>query len=289
MDEGEVQGKARAFVASVNASSIPVDLTVYLTAIRARVREEELGLNESAFTVTKADGSHVITVNSLEPEERRRFSVCHEIGHIILKLPSNHQEAPSWAFAKRDPNEVMCDTFAAELLMPHKLWRSCAPDGEPSEQVIANLASKFCVSFPAAASRYATLANIPCAFVTMERGRVRYASRSTPLRRTGATIRSASPIPSGSVAHRMRVSHACGTEVDVVAQDLWFEDWSDGYDLNEMARHYSEFDTTLSLLWFFADEMPEREVDRFGKVVAEDELLEELTGELPWPGKKRRR
>jgi Zn-dependent peptidase ImmA (M78 family) len=289
MDEADVQRKARGLVAAVDVSGVRTDLSIYLTPIRARVREEKLGSGESGFTVTKRDGSHVITINCLESEERRRFTVCHEIAHIVLGLPSNHQETPSWALAKRDPNEVMCDTFAAELLMPHKLWRASALDREPSEQVIADLAAEFRVSFPAAASRYAGLAEIPSAFVTMQGGIVRYAARSTPLRRVGAAIRSRSPIPSGSIAHRLRAGQVPATEVGVVAQDTWFEDWDDGYDLNEMARHHHEFDTTLSLLWFFAEEMPERDVDRFGRPVVEDELLPELTGELPWPGKRRRR
>ena len=57
----------------------------------------------------------------------------------------------------------------------------------------------------------------------------------------------------------------------------------------EMGRHYRSSDTTVSLLWFDSEELPEREVDRFGVRLVDDGGLAELTGELPWPGKSKRR
>lgn len=268
MDETGMQQRARAFVASVDPSNIRNDLSVYVQAAKAKLRKEDLGEGESGYTVTKANGQHVITVNSLEMEERQRFTLCHEIAHIILELPSNHEETPSWSYAKRDINEVMCDIFAAELLMR---------------------AAEFGVSFPAAASRYANLAEHPCAFVTMERGVIRYAARSTSLRRAGAWIPPKSPIPEGSVAYRLRASGLSQIEIDEVAQDLWFENWDKALDLWEMARHYHRFDTTVSLLWFPEDDLRQAEFDRLGRRVVDDGGLAELTGELPWPGKRKQR
>ncbi len=151
------------------------------------------------------------------------------------------------------------------------------------------MAAEFKTSFPSAASRYATLSDIPCAFVTMERGFIRYAARSMVLRRARAWISPKSPIPQGSVAHRLRASGVSGSATDEVAQDIWFENWEKGLDLWEMSRHYRKFDTTTSLLWFLEEDLPEVEVDRFGIQVVDDGGLAELYGELPWPGKKKRR
>ena len=90
---------------------------------------------ESGYTLTRPNGKRVITVNSVETEERQRFTICHEIAHVILELPSKHDEVPSWSYAKRDVNEVMCDLFAAELLMPFVQWRAKVPKGDPSALV----------------------------------------------------------------------------------------------------------------------------------------------------------
>lgn len=289
MVEADIQQKARAFVASVDTSNIQNDLSVYVQKANAKLNKEELGSGESGFTVTRSNGQHIITVNSLEIEQRQRFTVCHEIAHIVLGLPSQHDELPSWSYAKRDINEVMCDTFAAELLMPYRMFKDKIPKDEPSIEVIEFLAAEFSTSFPAAASRYATLIDIPCAFVTMEGGYVRYAARSTALRNARARISSQSVIPTGSVAYRLRSEGRPLIETNEVAQDVWFEDWEKGLDLWEMSRHYPYFDTTVSLLWFPEEDLPEIEVDRFGTRVIDDGGLAELSGELPWAGNKKRR
>lgn len=289
MDEAEVQQRARSFISGLDNKDIRDDLSVYLKAASAKLRKEELGEGESGQTITRPDGKHVITVNSLESEERQRFTICHEIAHIELALSSSHDEVPSWSFAKRHINEVLCDIFAAELLMPYGQWKELVPKSEPSVEILEYMAAEFRVSFPAAASRYANLAEMPCAYVTMDRGQVHYAARSTSLRKANAWIPPKSPIPPDSVSYRLREAGLSQIETDEVAQDVWFENWEKGLDLRELARHYGKTDTTVALLWFSGEDLPETETNRFGARVVEEDGLSELTGELPWPGKRTRR
>ena len=289
MDEADVVQRARTFVSKVNISNISEDLTAYVIEAKAKLRSEELELGEAGYTITKPDGNHIVTVNSLDSEERQRFTICHEIAHIVLGLPSSHEEIPSWSYAKRELNEVWCDIFAAELLMPYQIWKAAVEDTEPSIEVIEELAQNFKTSFPAAASRYASLSSTPCAYVTMEKGTIRYASRSTVLRRVNAWISPKSPIPPGSVSHRIRATEQNGFDSGNVAQDVWFENWQKGSELVEIARHYAQYDITVALLWFSDDDLPEVDIDRFGKRVIDDNGPQELTGELPWPDKRRRK
>ncbi|MFP3743069.1 ImmA/IrrE family metallo-endopeptidase [Achromobacter sp. SIMBA_011] len=289
MDEAAVRQKARSFVAQVDIANIREDLSAYVVAANAKVKKDELGQGESGYTLTKPSGKHIITVNSLETEERQRFTICHEIAHIVLGLESSHEEVPSWSYAKRHPNEVACDAFAAELLMPYQSWLAATSKEEPSFELIQHMADLFGASFPAAASRFATLSDAPCAFVTMERGAVRYAARSTSLRQAGAWIPPRSTIPAGSVAHQIRSSGVSATDTGEVSQDVWFDNWEKGLDLWELSRHYARTDTTISLLWFDGEDLPEVEVNRFGARVEDDGGLAELTGELSWPGRSKRR
>jgi len=264
------------------------DMEVCAKAANARVRTEALGQGESGYTIP-AGARFVITVSSNESQERQRFTVCHEIAHIILRLPSNHTEVPSWSYAKRDLNEVLCDIFASELLLPYQHFLKRIPEGDPTAEVIELLAADFGASFPATASRYASLASFPCAYVTMERGFVRYAGPNTALRRIGIRLPQKCPMPPGSVAHRLRSMGAFATETDQVAQDVWLENCNGGYELWELARHYGSYDQTISLLWCSENDLPQGEVDRFGKRVDEDNGgLEELTGELKWSKRRRR-
>ena len=151
------------------------------------------------------------------------------------------------------------------------------------------MAQFFGASFPAAASRFASLSDMPCAFVTMERGQVSYAARSTALRNVGAWISPRSKIPVGSVAHQVRSSRSNSTKTGEVPQDLWFDSLEKGLYIWELSRHYARTDTTISLLWFDSNELPNREVSRFETRTEDDGGLAELTGELPWPGRSKRR
>ena len=281
MDEQDVVRKARGFMLGLDLSNIRESLDPYLTKANARVREEELGPGESG-TVAEIQGKLVITVNSNESLERRRFTICHELGHKVLGLDSSHQHIPPWGHVKRDMTEVLCDVFAAELLMPHDQVSVACRNREPTLPTMLSLMESFKTSFPATGSRFARLTNSPCAFVNMQGGLVRYAAMSTPLRALGAMITLKTPIPAGSLAARLRQAKASEYQDGEISQDEWFENWPSGLDLIELSRHHAPSDTTLSLLWFEEEDAPKVEVDRFGQRVEEDNGLDELTGVLSW-------
>ncbi len=289
MDETEVQLRARQFIAPLDLSNIRTNLGVYLRAVGTKMIVESLGSGESGTTMTMPNGKHVITVNGQEVEERQRFTICHELAHIVLGLPSAHEQTSTWSYAKRDPNEILCDLFAVELLMPYKLWLDTVPKCDPSHDCLQYMAEEFRCSYHSAASRYAALANFPCALVTMERDIIRHAARSTHLRKLGAWIQPRTSVPEASIAYTLRQAGVSAIQTGDVSQDIWFQDWDSGFDLTELSRHYGSTDTTLSLLWFQEEESPRQETDRFGRSVDETPLLEELTGDLPWPGRNKRR
>lgn len=290
MDELTVQAKARRFISGLDLSKIHTDLSVYFDKVNARLKIEDLGVGESGYTLTKRDGTSTITVNEQERLERQRFSACHEIGHIVLELRSSHEETPPWSYAKRHENEIWCDMFAAELLMPYEMFKTDIEGEQPSFEMVERLRAKYKTSFPATASRVATLTDYPCAFVTMDAKIIRYAARSVALRKLNAWIAPKTPIPEGSVASRLVRDGERAGEDSSIAQDVWFMDWLQGYDLTELARHYPEYDQTVALIWFEDDDGPAEPVNTFTKEPqANDGLPKELDGILPWPGRKKRR
>jgi Zn-dependent peptidase ImmA (M78 family) len=284
MDELTVQFKAREFMADLDLSRIDSDLSVYTNKVKARLRIEEMGDGESGYTLTKRDGTSTIIVKELERLERQRFSTCHEVAHLVLGLSSNHKETPSWSYAKRDENEIWCDVFAAELLMPVERFSADVNKAAPSFELIEQLRAKYKTSFSATASRVAAVSEYPCAFVTMNSGVIRHASRSLALRQLNAWIAPKTSIPPGSVAFQL-VNDGQFTGEDSVAQDVWFTDWVQGYDLTELSKHYPEFDETFSLIWFDNEDGPDEPINTFTKndrQSHDSELLKELDGILPW-------
>jgi Zn-dependent peptidase ImmA (M78 family) len=288
MDELTVVLKAREFVNKVSPAKIPVPMDAYARYAEATIKVlEDLADDEDGFSAMKPNGKYGICVNGKQHKERQRFTICHELAHILLGLPSEHCSGPSWSYVKRSRNEILCDVFAAELLLPYKLFKPLVEDVDCSLAAVSELASRFEASLLATGSRFATLANVPAAFVLSEAGKVRYASRSTTLRAANGWIPISVPIPEGSVAHRRRQGEK-GAGPEEIEPDTWFDDWDRDGTLLEDAQHLTAYDQTISLLWFEEDELTQR-----GQGAREREVetsgLAELNGILPWPGRSKRR
>jgi hypothetical protein len=248
--------------------------------------QDDLDASEPGWSFP-SNGKHYICVNAKDKPERRRFTICHEIAHIALGLTSEHQQSPwSGSYVRKSPEEIWCDVFASELLLPYQLFKPLADCAVIGFISIDKLAGDFVASVTATGSRFATVLNAPCAFVLSEQGKVRYMSRSTTLREAYAWIAPQSDLPRDSLSARVRAGDTWDDAGEVDA-DLWFENWQRGGALLEEARHLSQWDQTLTLLWFEDEKVPPVR-DRANRD-EDDERLRELDGILPWPGKTRRK
>ena len=75
--------------------------------------------------------TRVIRINMFEPLVRQRFTIAHEIGHILLGHEGISYRDTSYTIYKdiiERMNEVSANGFAAELLMPEKLLRKALED-----------------------------------------------------------------------------------------------------------------------------------------------------------------
>lgn len=285
MDEFTAAIKARELVQRINVSSIPVQLEPFLAALGCELKlDNEMGPHEPACCLSK-NGKHIIVVNGKDSPERQRFSTCHEIGHIDLKLPSEHAGNSSWSYNKRSQNEICCDTYAAEVLLPHRFFKPLVDSADIGLAALDEFSEKFETSVSATGSRFASATNTPCAFVVSENGRVRYTVLSKALRETRAWITRGTAVPSGSSTAMVRNGQPVRGPQEIAA-DVWFNDWRRGGVLLEEARYLRSYDQTLTLLWFEDEEVPhEPETGNDD----EDMGLKELDGVLPWPGKRRRK
>jgi hypothetical protein len=289
MDEFRAILKAREFVRKLNPTAIPADVHAYATHIGAVIRSQtNLEASEPGWSF-ESKGKHYICVNGNDRPERQRFTICHELAHIALELPSTHSQSPwSGSFIRKSPEEIICDVFAAELLLPYHLFGPATSAAQISFAAIEKLADDFVASLMAAGSRFATVLNAPCAFVLSEQGKVRYTSRSTSLRDANGWITPQSHLPQSSVSAKLRGGETSDGS-DEIEADLWFENWQRGGTLREEARHLSKWDQTLTLLWFEDEEVPALRTNTERNDDEDDDLLRELDGNLPWPGKKRRK
>ena len=287
MDEFSVVLRARTFVREAGPLVLPPSVKAYVQHIGGVLRHEtDLSDDEPGYSF-ESSGKHYICVNEKDSEERRRFTACHEIAHIVLGLPSDHSSMPWWSYAKRPKNEVLCDVFAAELLLPKQLFEPLVREEQIGLSAIDELGRRFLASATATGSRYAMVMDAPCAFVLSENGVVRYASRSKTLRDAGGWIPPQMEVPPETLSAGLRAG-SMETAPDEVAADVWFSDWRRGGMVLEQARFLKPWDQTLTLLWFEDEEVPTLTRDT-SDTKDEKPLLRELDGILPWPGKRRRR
>ena len=106
----------------------------------------------------ETDGGYVAMVNSLTNKVRQRFSLAHELGHLILFNSTGLTQAFGHIASpdqNTDANEMedLCDLFATELLMPIDDWKKELFSKGISLKVLARLMSRYGVSLPAAARR----------------------------------------------------------------------------------------------------------------------------------------
>lgn len=283
MDDFIAEQHARKFVQAVAPASVPVSLEAYVAHLDAKVIvDDKLGEGEAGYTMT-VKGRHIIGVNSKDSERRQRFTICHEIGHVVLELESEHRD-PAWSYERRPHNEVCCDIFAAELLLPVSLFKPALLKMEINTQSMTALAEQFNASLFATGSRMVAFSTEPCAFVVSQGGRVKYAFRSPALRDTKLWIPSGIVLPDRSLSAALR-KDANGVGPIELDADVWFDDIEGGIVLEDAIYDPSR-DQTLTLLHLDAEEMPERPESSSHRRREDDGGLKELDGYLPWPSKR---
>lgn len=105
----------------------PVPVEEIAEAVGVRVRYSPFE-GELAGMLVRGDGQAIIGVNSLHHPNRQRFTIAHELGHLLLHKGEVHIDR-SFRINKRDgvsslggdPEEIEANRFAAELLIPFEM------------------------------------------------------------------------------------------------------------------------------------------------------------------------
>ena len=114
----------------------------------SRIIEQRLPYEGGLFRLP--DGELVIKLNAASSFARKRFTLAHEIGHLLLNT------VPAFRSTQRidEPLERTCDLIAAELLMPtEEALAFVRGIGAPTPEKLRMIASKFGVSLQVAARR----------------------------------------------------------------------------------------------------------------------------------------
>lgn len=122
---GKAETEATRLLAETGqATEVPVNVEAIAKHLDAQVVEEKF--DRSVSGMLYRDGDHVVIgVNSAHVDRRRRFTIAHEIGHLVLHkgrplvldhVRVNFRDANSSTAS--DLEEIQANAFAAEILMP---------------------------------------------------------------------------------------------------------------------------------------------------------------------------
>jgi Zn-dependent peptidase ImmA (M78 family) len=119
--------------------------------------------DEVAGAVWRHGGRTLIWVNGRQAVVRQRFTVAHELGHVLCGHGPTALDTQSVLNGRTsDADEVQANAFAAELLAPRA---GVAPmlDGAPTLEDVVHIAARYGISAIAALYRCRTLGLISAA------------------------------------------------------------------------------------------------------------------------------
>ncbi|QSX74230.1 ImmA/IrrE family metallo-endopeptidase [Lysobacter arenosi] len=288
MDELTAISRARRLLEKHPSARAPVDIAAIAEAEGFEVKESDKLESGTAGMLLQRGGRKIIVVNKNDHPYRRRFTIAHELAHQILGLPSVHgARVPSDELerhGRRPKEEILCDVFAAECLVPWKLIQQQANNLHFTVETISELSELYEASKPCVASRFAQVSEDLLAYVPVESGTVRHAILSRSLRESGLRITVGIKVPRTSAVYR-----AMERDEGIAIVDIEGTDWSESgvagdFSCHEEAFHVGDWDQGFTLLTFeeapsSSDAVSDRDIHE------DDERLSPLTGHLEW-GKK---
>lgn len=111
----------------------PVDPITIAKRLGLQVVETELPEKVSGALIKEQGKEPVIVLHKFDPDNRKRFSCAHELGHYISRIESNEIEPQQYDYIDlrndlsangTDVKEIFANQFAANLLMPETVIRS---------------------------------------------------------------------------------------------------------------------------------------------------------------------
>lgn len=162
--------RAEQLISEMEIKRPAVDLERIARRLGARIAPMRLS-DASGLLITQPGVVPCIVVNEAEPPPRQRFTIAHEIGHLVLRhhFDTDHVHVDRGhvisfrndrSAAGTDPREIEANQFAAVLLMPGAILKREArriSSGPLREVEVEKLAKRFEVSVQAMTIRLNTL------------------------------------------------------------------------------------------------------------------------------------
>ncbi len=195
-----------------------------------------------------------IFYNGKASPERQRFTIAHELGHLILHRGQQQsfncdKESVYSGIDTIRTIEREADDFASNLLMPGDLLRDWISNQRIDLRVLSAIAKRFQVSFEALCIRFIKFTTQRAILVYWDNGFVKYEWRSSSAIKTRARIRRTDdpqePLPGTLAADASVTQEWDGTEMSAA---IWCPEEAQHMKLREFKHSFGARDRVLTLL-----------------------------------------
>jgi hypothetical protein len=161
----------------------PKDLDIEAIAMHCAALIQYKPLSGCEARIMGLDDSAIITINVNSSPERKRFSGGHELGHWMRDRGTATFQCNEQMFVREwseDNPEKRANRFAADLLLPAKMFRPLSKDQPITFATVEKLADLFKMSISATAIRLVEYGSYPAMLIcNTAAGRQWYVASST--------------------------------------------------------------------------------------------------------------
>ncbi len=254
------QTKARIADAKLAAAKLtnefmirePSDILIREIAASRNVFVIEDGLKGADARLTRDGKFGIIRIRGDIPElGRRRFALGHELGHWLLHAHLSQIEFCTRkdieGYVNSEP-ELAASAFAAELLMPGRLFRPRCRSADPDLGLVKCLASDFATTLTATAARFVEECKADCVAVFSENGIIK---RWVKRQYDGPPVwfRSQQALSESTLAWTCMSGGEAPAKMTSVPPESWFPEIPSVREVYEHSIKLGNYPTVLTLLW----------------------------------------
>lgn len=162
-----IRAQATAVLRNLGVEEPPIPIELLAHRLSAQIIYAPYEGDMSGILFRDADRT-IIGVNAQHAKARQRFTIAHEIGHLILHTSKEFYIDRGFAVRLRDETsaqatdveEIEANTFAAELLMPARMLKRDIGERVldfEGDDFISELAARYRVSLQAMTFRLTNL------------------------------------------------------------------------------------------------------------------------------------
>lgn len=178
---------AKETLRDCDINEFPVDLKMVNTKLGIYFQEDRLNIGEEGCAF-KNDGKYGILINNtIKNNERKKFTIAHEIGHIQLKHLKDIKKISCFSedienYKTNKLKEAEANEFASELILPSDEIVKLIKKNNINFNLIEKASDFYGSSFTAAAVKIAKLSDLPCILVMSKDKKVEWSIASQDLK-----------------------------------------------------------------------------------------------------------